>query len=100
MLIHLGALPLPALLLKILPILSLGPILYFGVPVLIGFLWIWRDANQRGQPGWLWALVTIPLHWLALLAYIVVRALMQQRAGALAGPPSPPTTGTDQVTAS
>src|SRR5262249_34967879 len=33
--------------------------------------WIWRDANRRGQPGWLWALLTLPLSWVARLAYVV-----------------------------
>ena len=102
MFIHLGALPLPVPLLRFLSTTSLAELLFFGLPVLIGFLWIWRDANRRGQPGWLWALATIPLNWLAVLAYIVVRALMQQQPAALVGPPppSPPTTATDHAAAS
>src|SRR5215831_1735539 len=101
MFIPLGALPLPVPLLRILSGTSLGPLLYFGLPVLIGFLWIWRDANRRGQPGWLWALMTIPLHWIAPLAYVVVRALVPQRPAALVGPPpaSAPMTGTDNTPA-
>ena len=33
-----------------------------------------RDADRRGQPGLLWALLTIPLSWVAVLVYLVVRA--------------------------
>lgn len=44
-------------------------------PVIIGFTWVWPDAARRGQPGWLWALLTIPLGWLALIAYLVARSL-------------------------
>ena len=43
--------------------------------ILVGFLWIRPDADTRGQPGLLWALLTIPLSWIAVLAYAVVRAL-------------------------
>lgn len=57
------------------PFPPLEAIVTFAIPVLIGFLWIWRDANRRGQPGLLWALLTLPLSWLAILAYVVVRAL-------------------------
>lgn len=45
------------------------------LPVILGFTVIRVDANRHGQPGWLWALLTIPLNWLAVLAYLVVRAL-------------------------
>lgn len=43
--------------------------------MLIGFLWIRPDANTRGQPGLLWALLTIPLNWVAVLGYLIVRAV-------------------------
>src|SRR5215813_4642807 len=56
--------------------LPLRPILY------IGLVWIWRDATRRGQPGWLWALLTRPLNWVALLAHVVVRALLPSRTAA------------------
>lgn len=46
----------------------------FAPPILVGFLWIRPDADMRGQPGLLWALLTIPLTWVAVLAYVVVRA--------------------------
>jgi hypothetical protein len=35
------------------PLPSLGLLVTFGLPILIGIIWVWRDANQRGQPGWL-----------------------------------------------
>jgi hypothetical protein len=47
------------------------------LPILIGFIWIRPDANRRGQPGVLWALLTIPLSWLAVLVYLIVRALTE-----------------------
>ncbi len=49
-------------------------LLFVLIPVLVGFLWIRPDANTRGQPGLLWALLTLPLNWVAVLAYLVVRA--------------------------
>lgn len=45
------------------------------IPLVIGFAWIRPDADLRGQPGWLWAVLTLPLSWLAVLAYLVVRAM-------------------------
>lgn len=44
-------------------------------PWYLGFTWVRVDANRRGQPGWLWAFVTVPLGWLAILAYLVVRSI-------------------------
>lgn len=55
-------------------------VLGFIVPILLGFFWIRPDANTRGQPGLLWALLTIPLSWIAVLVYLVVRALAPQHA--------------------
>lgn len=59
---------------------------FLGAPI-IGFVYIRADADQSGQPGWLWALATVFLSWLAVLAYLIVRALsagqprtLQQRA--------------------
>ena len=57
------------------PVPPLEAVVAVAIPLLIGFLWIWRDANRRGQPGLLWALLTLPLSWLAVLAYVVARAL-------------------------
>lgn len=51
----------------------------FFFPWYLGFTWIRLDANRRGQPGWLWAFVTIPLGWLAILAYLVVRGVSPAR---------------------
>lgn len=43
------------------------------IPLLIALLWVRPDANRRGQPGWLWALLTLPFGWLTLLVYAFVR---------------------------
>ncbi|HEU5348682.1 MAG TPA: hypothetical protein VFU63_08730 [Ktedonobacterales bacterium] len=53
---------------------DLIPLIFVLPPILIGFLWMRREADTRGQPGLLWALLTIPLNWVAVLAYLVVRA--------------------------
>jgi hypothetical protein len=45
------------------------------MPILVGFIWIRADADRSGQPGILWAVLTLPFSWLAVLAYLVVRAL-------------------------
>lgn len=57
---------------------DLIPLLFLLPPILIGFFWMRRDADTRGQPGLLWALLTIPLSWIAVLAYLVVRAFVPQ----------------------
>jgi hypothetical protein len=44
-------------------------------PIVIGFTYVRADANRRGQPGWLWGVLAIPLGWLAILAYVVTRAI-------------------------
>jgi hypothetical protein len=51
------------------------------VPVVIGFTYVRADANRQGQPGWLWGVLAIPFGWLAILAYVVTRAVTsaQQR---------------------
>ena len=50
--------------------------LLFVIPWIIGLTYVRRDANLRGQPGWLWALVTFPFGWLAVLGAIsIVRAV-------------------------
>jgi hypothetical protein len=49
------------------------------VPVALGFFWIMPDADRRGQPGLIWAVATIPLGWLAVLGYLIVRALLPSR---------------------
>jgi hypothetical protein len=50
------------------------------VPWIVGFAYILPDANRRGQPGALWALLTLPLSWLAVLVYLAVRAGTPPRA--------------------
>lgn len=50
-------------------------VIFLIIPWIIGFAYVLPDANRRGQPGWLWAVLTLPLGWIALLAYLVVRSL-------------------------
>jgi len=40
------------------------------------------DANRHGQPGWLWAVLTIPFGWLAILIYVAIRAATGGARGA------------------
>ncbi|HZC06620.1 MAG TPA: hypothetical protein VE338_13375 [Ktedonobacterales bacterium] len=54
-------------------------LLLFLLPIIIGFTAVRRDANRLGEPGWIWALLTIPLGWLTILAYVVTRALLPRR---------------------
>ncbi len=49
------------------------------LPIILGFTVVRSDANRLGEQGWLWALLTIPLGWLTILAYVVVRALLPRR---------------------
>lgn len=42
-------------------------------PILIGIFWIGPDADRRGQPGWLWTLLTIPFGWITVILYLVLR---------------------------
>ncbi|HET9110764.1 MAG TPA: hypothetical protein VFN78_08065 [Ktedonobacterales bacterium] len=49
------------------------------LPIVLGFTAVRRDANRLGEPGWVWALLTIPLGWLTVLAYVVTRALLPRR---------------------
>lgn len=48
------------------------------LPWILGFTFVRADANRHGQPGWLWAVLTLPLGWIAILGYVVVRALVTQ----------------------
>ena len=50
-------------------------LLLWGIPIIIGFTYVRADANRRGQPGWLWGVLTIPFGWLAILAYALARAV-------------------------
>ena len=47
-------------------------------PWILGFTVVRADADHHGQPGWLWAVLTLPLGWIAILGYVVVRALLPQ----------------------
>ena len=42
------------------------------IPLIIGIVWMAPDARRRGQPGWLWALLTIPFGWITVLLYAVL----------------------------
>jgi hypothetical protein len=50
-------------------------LMIWGLPLIIGFRYIRPDAGSIGQPGIIWALLTIPFSWLAILLYVVVRML-------------------------
>jgi hypothetical protein len=49
----------------------------FIIPIVIGFAYILPDANRRGQPGILWALLAIPFNWTAVIVYLIVRAVQR-----------------------
>jgi hypothetical protein len=55
-------------------------VVIFLIPIIIGFAYILPDANRRGQPGLLWAVVTIPFNWTAVIAYLIVRAVQRSSA--------------------
>jgi len=55
------------------------PIGLFLLPVILGFTVVRSDANRIGERGLIWALLTIPLGWLTILAYMVVRSLLPRR---------------------
>jgi hypothetical protein len=55
-------------------------LLIFLIPIIIGFAYILPDANRRGQPGLLWALLTIPFNWTAVLVYVIVRSVQRSQA--------------------
>ena len=44
------------------------------LPIILGFTVVRADANRQGQPGWLWAVLTIPFSWLTILIYVAIRA--------------------------
>lgn len=44
-------------------------------PIVVGFSFVRFDANRNGQPGWLWALLTIPFSWFAILGYLIMRGI-------------------------
>lgn len=57
------------------PVIAL---LFTVLPWVIGFTFVRVDADRHGQPGWLWAVLTLPLGWLAILGYLIVRAFVTQ----------------------
>ena len=57
----------------------IGLVVIFLLPIILGFTVVRADARRLGEPGWIWALMTIPLGWLTILAYIIVRALLPRR---------------------
>ncbi|HEX8730255.1 MAG TPA: hypothetical protein VF739_16615 [Ktedonobacterales bacterium] len=57
----------------------IGLVVIFLLPIILGFTVVRADARRLGEPGWVWALMTIPLGWLTILAYIIVRALLPRR---------------------
>ncbi len=59
-------------------LIMLPALLLTVLPWIIGFTFVRADADRRGQPGWLWAVLTLPLGWIAILGYLVVRALVAQ----------------------
>jgi hypothetical protein len=50
-------------------------LMIWGLPLIIGFRYVRPDADSLGQPGIIWALLSIPFSWLAILLYVVVRML-------------------------
>jgi hypothetical protein len=44
------------------------------IPIILGFTFVRADADRHGQPGWLWAVLTIPFGWLVILIYAIIRA--------------------------
>ncbi len=52
-------------------------VIFFAIwllPIILGFTVVRADANRHGQPGWLWAVLTIPFSWLTILIYVAIRA--------------------------
>jgi hypothetical protein len=48
-------------------------LLIYLVPIIVSFTWVRQDADRIGQPGILWAVLSIPFGWLAVLVYVVLR---------------------------
>ncbi len=49
------------------------PIILILAIIVAILIWLWRDANRHGQPGWVWVLLTL---WLGfpLLIWLIVRS--------------------------
>lgn len=54
-------------------IVFVAAILWGMAPFLVGIFWISPDADRRGQPGWLWTLLTLPFGWITVILYVVLR---------------------------
>ena len=63
---------------EILPLLFIATLMSVA-PIIVGFVFVRVDADRIGQPGWLWAFLTIPLGWIAILGYVIMRALVTAR---------------------
>ncbi len=56
---------------------SLVLAILFGVPFLISLAWVWSDANRRGMPGWLVAVIIGFAMWpLSLVVWLLIRPKM------------------------
>jgi hypothetical protein len=60
-------------------------IVFFVIPIVLGFTWLRQDANRAGQPGIVWGILTIPFGWLPILGYVIVKLLRSSP------PPTAPT---------
>lgn len=45
-------------------------VLVVGISLLV---WLWRDANRYGQPGWVWVLLTL-IFGFPILIWLIVRS--------------------------
>jgi prepilin-type processing-associated H-X9-DG protein len=69
-------------------LLFVGPIVLLAA--FVGSVaWVWRDADRRGQPGFIVAVLVAFLFWpLSLIAWLLARPAVQTAAMAAAPPPS------------
>jgi RNA polymerase subunit RPABC4/transcription elongation factor Spt4 len=58
---------------RILPVPLLFPLLLFILGIVIIF-WVYRDAEQRGMNGVLWALLVLVGNIVGLIIYLIVRS--------------------------
>ena len=65
------------------------PLIYVAVAIIIA-VWIYKDAQRRGDPqAAIWALVGFLFTFIGLVVYIVVRNQNQNRANPPVPPPPP-----------
>lgn len=50
-------------------------IIMYLIPILVGFTWVRADADRSGQPGTLWAVLSIPFGWFTVLVYLALRSV-------------------------